>query len=134
MTVEARRASVEPGHEALSISRQCALLGVSRSGFYYRPVGVSDEDLACMRMMDEVFMKRPYFGSRRLRDALSDRGHAIGRDHVRRLMRLMGLEAIYPKRRLSVRNGDHTVFRTCCGAWRSVGRTRSGAATSPTSS
>ena len=63
-----------------------------------------------MRLMDEIFTKRPYFGSRRLRDALRDRGHPIGRDHVRRLMRLMGLEAIYPKRRLSVKNGDHTVY------------------------
>jgi putative transposase len=110
LAVEARRAVVEPGHEALSITRQCALLGISRSGFYYRPVGISDEDLACMRIMDEVFTKRPYYGSRRLRDALRERGHPIGRDHVRRLMRLMGLEAIYPKRRLSVRNGDHKVY------------------------
>ena len=110
MTVEARRAAVQPGHEALSVARQCALLGISRSGFYYRPVGISDEDLACMRIMDEVFTKRPYFGSRRLRDALSDRGHPMGRDHVRRLMRLMGLEAIYPKRRLSLRNGTHRVY------------------------
>jgi putative transposase len=108
--VEARRAAVEPAHEALSITRQCALLGISRSAFYYRPVGISDEDLACMRLMDEVFTKRPYFGSRRLREALRDQGHAIGRDHVRRLMRLMGLEAIYPKRRLSVRNGDQKVY------------------------
>ena len=110
MTVDARRAAVQPGHEALSVARQCALLGISRSGFYYEPVGLSDEDLVCMRIMDEVFTKRPYFGSRRLRDALSDRGHRIGRDHVGRLMRLMGLEAIYPKRRLSVRNGDHKVY------------------------
>jgi putative transposase len=101
---------VDVDHEALSITRQCALLGLSRSGFYYRPVGVSDEDLACMRLMDEVFTKRPYFGSRRLREALRDQGHAMGRDHVRRLMRLMGLEAIYPKRRLSVRQGDQKVY------------------------
>jgi putative transposase len=110
VSVEARRAAVEADHEALSITRQCALLGLTRSAFYYRPVGVSDEDLACMRLMDEVFTKRPYFGSRRLREALRDQGHPLGRDHVRRLMRLMGLEAIYPKRRLSVRNGDHQVY------------------------
>ena len=110
MTVEARRAAVQPGHEALSVARQCALLGISRSGFYYERVGISEEDQTCMRMMDEVFTKRPYFGSRRLRDALSDQGHPIGRDHVRRLMRLLGLEAIYPKRRLSLRNGAHKVY------------------------
>ena len=86
------------------------MLGLSRSGYYYRPVGVSDEDLTCMRIMDEVFTKRPYFGSRRLRDELAERGHAVGRDHVRRLMRLMGLEAIYPKKRLSLKNGAHKVY------------------------
>jgi len=108
--VEPRRAAVEPDHEVLSIARQCELLGLSRSGYYYRPVGVSDEDLACMRIMDEVFTKRPYFGSRRLRDELAERGHPVGRDHVRRLMRLMGLEAIYPKKRLSLKNGAHKVY------------------------
>ena len=101
---------MEPDHEVLSIARQCELLGLSRSGYYYRPVGVSDEDLACMRIMDEVFTKRPYFGSRRLRDELAQRGHPVGRDHVRRLMGLMGLEAIYPKKRLSLRNGAHKVY------------------------
>lgn len=101
---------VDPDHEAISIARQCELLGISRSGYYYRPVGVTDEDLACMRMMDEVFTKRPYFGSRRLRDELAGRGYPVGRDHVRRLMRRMGLEAIYPKKRLTVRNGAQRVY------------------------
>ena len=71
---------------------------------------MSEEDLVCMRLMDETFTKRPYFGSRRLRDELAAKRRPIGRDHVRRLMRLMGLEAIYPKRRLSVRNADHKVY------------------------
>ena len=101
---------VEPGDEALSIGRQCALLGLSRSAYYYRPRAVSEEDLQCMRRMDETFTKRPYFGSRRLRDDLVVHGHAIGRDHVRRLMRRMGLEAIYPKKRLSRPNTAHPVY------------------------
>ena len=63
-----------------------------------------------MRIMDEVFTQRPYFGSRRLRDELASQGHPLGRDHVRRLMRLMGLEAIYPKKRLSLRNKDNKVY------------------------
>jgi putative transposase len=63
---------------------------------------MSAEDLERMRIMDEVFTRRPYFGSRRLRDELNARGDAVGRDHVRRLMQLMGLVAVYPKRRLSV--------------------------------
>ncbi len=100
----------DPGQETISLARQCELLGLARSTYYYRPQGVSDKDLACMRLIDETFTKRPYFGSRRLRDELAAKKHAIGRDHVRRLMRLMGLEAIYPKRRLSVRNADHKVY------------------------
>ena len=101
---------VEPGDEALSIGRQCALLGLSRSAYYYRPRAVSDADLQCMRRIDETFTQRPYFGSRRLRDDLVAHGHAIGRDHVRRLMRRMGLEAIYPKKRLSRPNKAHPVY------------------------
>jgi len=101
---------VEPDHKALSIVRQCELVGVCRSGYYYRPRPVSEEDLQCMRRMDETFTKHPYFGSRRLREDLVDQGYAIGRDHVRRLMRLMGLEAIYPKKRLSQRNKEHRVY------------------------
>ena len=101
---------MEPDHEVLSIARQCELLDLSRSGYYYRATGVGDEDIECMRIMDEVFTKRPYFGSRRLRDELAQRGLPVGRDHVRRLMRLMGLEAIYPKKRLSLKNGAHKVY------------------------
>jgi putative transposase len=101
---------MEPKQETISLSRQCELLGLARSTYYYRRRGVSEDDLMCMRLMDEVFTKRPYFGSRRLREELADQGHPVGRDHVRRLMRLMGLEAIYPKRRLSVRNADHKVY------------------------
>lgn len=101
---------MEPEQETISLARQCELLGLARSTYYYRPRGVSEDDLMCMRLMDKVFTKRPYFGSRRLREELADQGHPIGRDHVRRLMRLMGLDAIYPKRRLSVRNGGHKVY------------------------
>ncbi len=63
-----------------------------------------------MRVMDEVFTKRPYFGSRRLQEELAAQGHSICRDRVRRLMRLMDIEAIYPKKRLSVRNGAEKVY------------------------
>jgi putative transposase len=101
---------VDPDCEALSIVRQCELLGLSRSGYYYRPQPVSAEDLVYMRFLDEVFTKRPYFGSRRLRDELVAQGYPIGRDHVRRLMRQMGLEAIYPKKRLSLQNKEHRVY------------------------
>jgi putative transposase len=110
LDIEALRQLVEPGYGGLSIARQCELLGMSRSGYYYQPHPVSAEDLACMRLMDEIFMKHPFFGSRSLRDELADQGYPIGRDHVRRLMRLMGLEAIYPKKRLSLQNKGHRIY------------------------
>ena len=110
LDVESRRGAVEPDNEAISIGRQCELLGISRAAYYYRPTGVSSEDLERMRIMDEVFTRRPYFGSRRLRDELAAQDHPLGRDHVRRLMRLMGLEAIYPKRRLSVQDRQNKVY------------------------
>jgi putative transposase len=73
-------------------------------------VVVDDNDLACMRVMDEVFAKRPFFGSRRLRDELQAQGFDIGRGHVRHLMRLMGIEAIYPRKRLSLQDKENRVY------------------------
>lgn len=101
---------MEPAHEGISIARQCALLGLSRSAYYYQPQPMSDEDLRCMRLLDEIFTRRPFFGSRRLRDELIAQGHPLGRDHVRRLMEQMGLEAIYPKKQLSLPHQGHRVY------------------------
>ena len=108
--VASRRAAVEPNHATLSITQQCELLGLSRAAYYYQSVGVREKDLSRMRIMDEVFTKRPFYGSRRLRDELNARGDTIGRGHVRHLMRIMGLEAIYPKPRLSLQNKADKVY------------------------
>jgi putative transposase len=108
--VEVRRAAVEPDHAQLSLVRQCDLLGLSRSGYYYQPQPVSAQDLACMRRLDETFTKYPFYGSRRLRDDWVAQGYPIGRDHVRRLRRGMGLEAIYPKPRLSRPTPGHRIY------------------------
>lgn len=88
----------------------CELLGISRFGFYYRPVGISSDDVSRMRIMDEVFTKHPFFGSRRLAEELSAQGLPACRSHVSRLMRLMGLEAVYPKPRLSQPGKENRVF------------------------
>ncbi len=101
---------IEKGNQEISVQRQCALLGQARSGYYYSPVGVSEKDLLLMRLLDEQYTRCPFYGSRRLRDWLGDQGHWVGRDHVRRLMRLMGIEAIYPKRRTSIPNREHRVY------------------------
>ena len=94
----------------LSLSRQCALLGVSRSSQYYRPKGESAEDLALMRRMDELHMAYPFYGSRQLMRHLRREGVAAGRHRIRRLMRLMGMEAIYRRPRTSVVSPEHRVF------------------------
>jgi putative transposase len=87
---------VEP-EGVLSIRRQCELLQVSRSGWYYEPVPVSAEDLALMRRIDELHLKRPFFGSRRLCQELRREGRTVNRKHVQRLMQRMGLVAIAPQ-------------------------------------
>ena len=93
---------IEREHQSLSVSRQCRLLGVSRSTLYYRPLGESAATLKLMRRIDELYLKYPFYGSRQMVRHLAREGVAVGRHRVRRLMRLLGLEAIYRKPRTSV--------------------------------
>jgi putative transposase len=86
------------------------LLDLPRSSYYYEPVAVSDEDLTLMRLLDEQYTKTPFYGSRRMQVALRAAGHGVNRKHVQRLMRVMGLEAIGPKPRLSTANPAHRVY------------------------
>lgn len=88
-------------HEKISIRRQCELLEVNRSNMYYKPVPESEENLAMMRLMDEYFMDHPTYGVLQMQDFLFLLGFVINHKRVRRLLRLMGLMAIYPKRNLS---------------------------------
>jgi putative transposase len=90
--------------------RQCALLNLPRSSFYYQPVAVSEDDLTLMRLLDEQYTATPFYGSRRMQAALQRAGHAVNRKHVQRLMRVMGLEAVGPKPRLSTANPAHRVY------------------------
>src|SRR5215469_10318302 len=99
---EHRRPLIELGHPELSVRRQCALLGLNRSSFYYAPAGETPEDLRLMRLIDEQYTACPFYGSRRMTACLIQQGEPVNRKRVQRLMRLMGLEAIYPKPRLSV--------------------------------
>jgi putative transposase len=96
-----RRQMIEPNHPKLSTARQCRLLDLPRSSYYHRPKPKPVEDLALMRVIDEVYLAQPVFGSRQMTRWLRRQGYAINRKRVRRLMRLMGLEAIYPKPNLS---------------------------------
>jgi len=100
---------IDPEH-GLPLSRQAGLLDLSRSSLYYKPVGVGDDDLALMRVMDELHLEHPYAGSRMMRGLLQRKGHHIGRRHVARLMRLMGIQALYRRKRTSKRNPAHPVY------------------------
>ena len=80
----------------LPLSQQCRLLNISRSSIYYKAIGSSTHDLELMRLIDEIHLKWPFYGSRRIRDELKDLDHNVGREHVRTLMRI---EAIYCKPR-----------------------------------
>jgi putative transposase len=94
------------------VTRQCKLLALNRSSVYYRPVKVSDEDLRLMKAIDEIHLAQPFRGSRRIRDELMDRGVGapINRKKVQRLMRQMGLVALYPKKKTSLPGQGHKIY------------------------
>jgi len=94
----------------IPVSRQCDLLDLARSSFYYLPAGEDEENLMLMRRIDEQFTKTPYFGVRRMTAWLQRQGHRVNCKRIQRLMRLMGLMAIYPKPRLSVSGPDHKIY------------------------
>jgi len=96
--------------DPLPITRQCSLLDLSRSGFYYTPSPLSAKDLELMRQIDEIHLAFPFYGSRKIRDELWARKHNVGRDRVRRLMRRMGIEALYVKPRLSLPHPEHVKY------------------------
>ena len=90
-----RKAIIARTRPGLSLGRQCRLLSISRSSYYYAPKGESPDNLALMRRIDELFLKYPFYGSRQMVRQLRREGVCVGRHRIRRLMRLMGLEAIY---------------------------------------
>lgn len=92
---------VDRRRPSLSVVRQCQLLDISRSGLYYQPVGVSDEDLNLMEMIDHQYMATPFYGARKIAAWLKHKGQMVNRKRVRRLMQLMGLKAIYRRPRTS---------------------------------
>jgi len=104
-----RRAQIHEDH-ALSKRRRCQLLDVARSTAYYRPEALDGEDLALMRLIDEIHLQWPFYGSRRIRDELQARDHNVNRKRVQRLMRHMGLQALYPRRRTSQPGKGHKIY------------------------
>ena len=107
--MSARRAQIHTEH-GLAKTRRCELLDVARSSAYYHPEPVSEADLALMRLIDEIHLELPFYGTRRMRDELEERGHKVNRKRVQRLMRLMGLRALYPRRRTSQPGKGHKIY------------------------
>lgn len=101
---------MEPEHARLSLRRQCELLGINRASLYYRAVGEGAENLELMRRIDEQYTHCPFYGSRRLSAWLQGQGFEVNRKRVARLMRVMGLEAVYPKPRLSQPGEGHKIY------------------------
>jgi putative transposase len=106
---ETRRALVEFDGE-LSVVRQCELLGLNRSSVYYRPVGESALNLELMHVIDQQYTETPFYGSRRMTAWLQRQGYDVNRKRVQRLMRLMGIEAIYPRPNTSRPNEEHKIY------------------------
>ena len=105
-----RLALVDRDDQVVPVVAQCRLLNVARSSLYYRPAPVSADDLAVMRRMDELHLASPFYGSRRMTAVLRREGWPVNRKRIKRLMRLMALEAIYQKPNTSRKHPDHKVY------------------------
>ena len=109
-SLEQKRRLIDSGHSRLSLRRQCQLLGLGRSGLYYDPRPESAENLELMRLLDEQYTRTPFYGIRRMTAWLRAQGHAVNHKRVGRLLRLLGLEAIYQKPRLSRPGAGHRIY------------------------
>ena len=101
---------VDREHPSLSVVRQCKLLYISRSGLYYQPKGISEEDLTFMKLIDRQYLATPFYGARKIAALLKSQGRQVNRKRVRRLMRLMGIKAIYRRPRTSTPAPGHKTY------------------------
>ena len=127
-----RRAMIDREEPKLSLVRQCALLGISRSSLYYLPTEAGAEDLELMALIDQQYLMTPFYGSRRMTAWLRNHGHQVNRKRVRRLMQLIGLEAIYRRPNTTKPNPGHKVYPYLLRGLEINRVTRCGPPTSPT--
>jgi putative transposase len=117
MSLDRRRAMIEPERSQLSIARQCALVGIGRSTFYRTPVPETAENVALMRLLDEQFLETPWYGTRQMARHLRRLGHVVGRKRVRRLMAKMGWRRSTNGRAQPFRIRSTGSIRICCAIW-----------------
>ena len=110
MSVARRRSLIEVAHPQLSLARQCQLVGIARSSFYYQPRGESEVNLHLMRLIDEQYLRTPWYGSRQMKRHLRRQGYAFNRKRIARLMTLMGLMAVVPGPHTSTPHPRHPVY------------------------
>ena len=108
--MDERRALVEPAHPELSTVRQCERVGLARSRYYYQPAPANPENLALMRLLDEHYLRTPFYGSRRMTVWLQRQGYAVNRKRVQRLMQVMGLAGLAPGPGTSQPHPAHKVY------------------------
>jgi putative transposase len=108
--VAAKCALIDAEHALLSVRQQCELLGLNRATYYYEPVGESPLNLELMRLIDEQYMRTPFYGWPRMTAWLQQQGYAINHKRVQRLMHKMGIQALYPKPSLSQPHPEHKIY------------------------
>jgi len=101
---------VEKDNQQLSIRRQCEIFSFIRSSLYYERIGLSEEDQEILNEMDKIYLDFPVYGSRRMSRELKRRGYKVGRLKARSLMRILGVEAIYPRKRFTYSNKEHQIY------------------------
>jgi putative transposase len=109
-SIDVKRSWIEPDHPQLSLRRQCKLLNLNRASYYHTPAAESAENLKLMRRLDRLHLKYPFYGSRKLAFLLSTPKVAINRKRVQRLMRIMGIEAVYCKPRTTRCDENHKIY------------------------
>jgi putative transposase len=111
MSLERRRQMIDPQHARLSVQRQCRLVSISRSAFYYRPAGETPLNLTLMRLLDAQFLETPWYGSRQMGRCLCRQGYTVWRKRGRRLMAKMGLAPIYQAPRTTIPHPENRIYK-----------------------
>jgi putative transposase len=112
LTLEQKRKAIDPNHEKIPIYRQCELLGLNRSSLYYKPSVETEYNEQLMKLIDKQYIETPFYGIDKMTAWLGRQGHYVNHKRVRRLMRQMGLEAVYPRRKrgLSIPDNQHRIY------------------------